>query len=124
MDINKIDPALDFLKDFNKATNGAADLIGKMRKQTIFTSGSVDAKYKILGAMLWSISARCEPCIKYYVFQAAKYSVTDAEIGEILAVASTMGGCIGEMWALKAYKAFQEKGNNDSHVEDEPLCCR
>lgn len=124
MNIKNIDPALALLKEFNKATNGSADLIEKLRKQTIFTDGQVSAKYKTLGAMLWSISARCEPCIRYYIHQAVKYEATEAEIGEFLAVASTMGGCVGEMWAMKAYKAFKDKEGSAGDHATEPLCCR
>jgi len=124
MQTNKIDPALGLLKEFNKVTKGSADHIDKMRKQAIFTDGAVSAKHKALGAMLWSISARCEPCIKYYVIQASKYGATEAELGEFLAVASTMGGCVGEMWALKAYKAFKDQDGTSSTIEDDPQCCQ
>ncbi|MGE0175011.1 MAG: carboxymuconolactone decarboxylase family protein [Oligoflexales bacterium] len=123
MNIKNIDPALTLLKEFNKATNGSADLIEKLRKQTIFSDGQVSAKYKALGAMLWSISARCEPCIRYYVQQAARLRATEGEIGEFLAVASTMGGCVGEMWALKAFKAFRDLENTEGDSEVEPQCC-
>ncbi len=124
MQTNKIDPALSLLKKFNKVTNGSADHIDKMRKLAIFTDGAVSAKHKALGAMLWSISVRCEPCIKYYVIQASKYGATENELGEFLAVASTMGGCVGEMWALKAYRAFKEAGDVDNNLTaDSPQCC-
>lgn len=124
MQNNKIDPALGLLKEFNRVTKGSADHIDKMRKQAIFTDGAVSAKYKALSAMLWSISARCEPCIKYYVIQASKYGATESELGEFLAVASTMGGCVGEMWALKAYSSFNGIGDevHDS-TADAPQCC-
>lgn len=46
-----------------------------------------------------------EPCIVFYVQQAVTLGATEAELGEALVVASTMGACVGEMWALKAYKA-------------------
>lgn len=124
MQTNKIDPALGLLKEFNKVTKGSADHIDKMRKQAIFTDGAVSAKHKALGAMLWSISARCEPCIKYYVIQASKHGATEAELGEFLAVASTMGGCVGEMWALKAYSSFKGMGGADNgSTADSTQCC-
>ncbi|HXG24771.1 MAG TPA: carboxymuconolactone decarboxylase family protein, partial [Chthonomonadales bacterium] len=65
----------------------------------------------------WSVSARCEPCIKFYVQQAAKLGATEAELGEFLAVATTMGGCVGEMWALKAYAAYKQEHS------DGASCC-
>ena len=43
-----------------------------MRQEAIFTDGAVPARYKALGAMLWAVSARCEPCIKFYVQQARR----------------------------------------------------
>lgn len=123
MDVKKIDSALGLLKEFSKITNGTSDHIHKMRQSSIFTDGAVSAKTKILGAMLWSISARCEPCIRYYVAQAVKHEVTEAELGEFLAIASTMGGCVGEMWALKAYQSFKNPSDGDGR-ESELSCCQ
>jgi len=70
---------------------------------------------------LWSIAVRCEPCIKFYVQEAAKKGATETELCEFLAVGSTMGGCVGETWSLKAYKAFHEGGTSEN--EDEEHCC-
>ena len=124
MDYKKIDPALALMKDFGKVTNGIPSLIEQMRQKAIFSEGQVPQKYKILAAMLWAISARCEPCFKYYVQRAIKAGVTEAETGEFLAVASTMGGCVGEMWAIKAYKAFRDHdGTQSSDENDEPPSC-
>jgi alkylhydroperoxidase/carboxymuconolactone decarboxylase family protein YurZ len=72
--------------------------------------------------MTWAISARCEPCIKYYVLQAIKSGATEGEVGEFLAIASTMGGCVGEMWALKAFKAFKDQGA-EAPSDQPPSCC-
>jgi len=121
MSDNKIDPALDLMKEFSKVTNGTVQHINQMRQKAIFTDGEVPAKYKILTAMIWSISARCEPCFKYYVTQAKEKCISEKELGEFLAVASTMGGCVGEMWALKAYAVFK----SDSDASNaEPSCCQ
>lgn len=49
--------------------------------------------------------------------------VSEAEVGEILAVASTMGGCVGEMWALKAWKAYKDFIGGHAAHQDEPGCC-
>ena len=121
MDLKKIDPALELMKEFGKITNGMPALIEQMRQKAIFSDGNVPQKYKILTAMTWAISARCEPCFKYYIQRAVQAGATESELGEFLAIASTMGGCVGEMWALKAYKAFKDLG--DKNIPDEPPTC-
>ena len=46
------------------------------------------------------------------------------ELGEFLAVASTMGGCVGEMWALKAFKAYKDLAHGETTTAtEEPSCC-
>ncbi|PIS11089.1 MAG: carboxymuconolactone decarboxylase family protein [Bdellovibrio sp. CG10_big_fil_rev_8_21_14_0_10_47_8] len=122
MDYKKIDPALELMKEFSKATNGMPALIEQMRQKTIFSDGVVPKKFKILTAMIWVISARCEPCFKYYIQRAVQAGCSEAELGEFLAVASTMGGCVGEMWAIKAFKAFKDHGADDVS-EQPPSCC-
>ncbi|CAM2881336.1 carboxymuconolactone decarboxylase family protein [Legionella anisa] len=67
--------------------------------------------------MVCGINARCEPCLTYYALQAKTLGTREEELGEVLAVVSTMGGCVGEMWALKAYKAFKEQ---DTMLDE---CC-
>lgn len=124
MEPKKIDPAFELMKDFAKIAKGTTAHIQKMRQDAIYSDGVIPAKFKALGALLWSISARCEPCIKWYVQQSVKQGASEQELGEILAVASTMGGCVGEMWALKAYKVFRD-GQNGGNAESvsEPSCC-
>lgn len=120
-----IDPALDLMAEFSKHAKGTTAHIQKMRQEAIFTDGSIQAKHKTLGAVLWAVSARCEPCIRYYVQQASRLGVTQEELGEFLAVASTMGGCVGEMWALKAYKAFKDQLSGvATSSSEEPSCCQ
>lgn len=123
-ELTTIDPALGLMAEFSKITKGMPAHIAKMRQEAIFSDGTIAAKYKALAATLWSISSRCEPCIKYYVSQAAKLGATEQELGEFLAIASTMGGCVGEMWALKAYKAFKDRLSGIiSSSSEEPSCC-
>lgn len=117
-----IDPAFDLMHEFSQMTKGTPASIQKMRQTAIFSDGILPVKHKALAAALWSISARCEPCIKFYVQEAAKHGASKEELGEFLAVASTMGGCVGEMWALKAYKAFVEAISAESSTS-EPTCC-
>lgn len=121
--MSNVDPALDLMGEFAKVTQGTARHIQQMRQAAIFTDGALPARQKALGAMLWSIGARCEPCITYYVQQAVTRGATEAELGEVLAVATTMGGCVGEMWALKAFKAYQEVVSGQASTPVEPSCC-
>lgn len=106
-DLKAIDPALELIGEFSKITKNTAAHIQAMRQEAVFTDGVLPAKVKALAAAVWGISARCEPCLKFYVLKAKELGATTQEIGEILAVASAMGGCVGEMWALKAYQAAQ-----------------
>jgi alkylhydroperoxidase/carboxymuconolactone decarboxylase family protein YurZ len=57
------------------------------------------------------------------VQQAVKLGATEHEVGEVLAVASTMGSCVGEMWALKAFKAYADLSDGEATPEAEPNCC-
>ncbi len=108
LSLTRIDPALDLMAEFGKLTNHTTRHVNQMRQDAIFTDGVLPARIKALAAVLWSVSARCEPCIQFYVQRAAKSGVAENELGEMLAVASTMGGCVGEMWALKAFKAYRD----------------
>lgn len=123
METKKVDSALELMRDFAKVAKGTTAHIQKMRQDVIYSDGAVPAKYKALGSLLWSISARCEPCIKWYVQQAVKQGTNEQELGEFLAVASTMGGCVGEMWALKAYKAYKDGQQGPKEDLPEPSCC-
>jgi AhpD family alkylhydroperoxidase len=123
MTTSTIDPALDLFGEFGKLTKGTAKHIAAMRQDVIFADGAVPARVKALAALVWSISARCEPCLKYYVQQAARLGATEAELGELLAVASVMGGCVGEMWALKAFQAYKDLTLGEAAAAEEPGCC-
>lgn len=121
-DLEKIDPALGLMKEFAKVTNGVPAHVQKMRETTIFKEGIVPVKYKVLASVLWAINAKCEPCIRFYIQQAIKAGASEEELGEFLGVAATMGGCVGEMWAIKAYKAYRD---SVSGVEgQEESCCQ
>lgn len=115
--LDHIDPALSLMKDFSKVSLGTSQAIQQMRNNVIFKDGMLPAKIKTLIAMVSGINARCEPCLVYYTMQAKSLGASEAELGEVLAVVSTMGGCVGEMWALKAWKAFKES------AEKEGACC-
>jgi alkylhydroperoxidase/carboxymuconolactone decarboxylase family protein YurZ len=116
-DLKAIDPALGMMGEFSKVTKNTVGHVQKMRQEAIFTDGVFPAKVKALAAALWGISAKCEPCLKFYVLKAKELGATEQEVGEFLAIASAMGGCVGEMWALKTYQAFH------GGAEPQQACC-
>ncbi len=122
MELKKIDLALELMGEFAKLTHGTVAQINKMRESVIFKDSTVPAKFKTLGALLWAINAKCEPCIKFYVNKAVSHGTTEQELGDFLAIASTMGGCVGEMWAIKAYKSYKDVLIGKVSADD-PSCC-
>lgn len=114
MDLKKIDPSFDVMKEFSKSTKGTVQHIDQMRQKAIFKDGAIPSKHKALAAALWSVSARCEPCFKFYILKAKELGATQEEVGEFLAIASTMGGCVGEMWALKAFSVYHENSSKNN----------
>lgn len=123
MATTNIDPALGLMAEFSKGTKGMTRHIAQMRQEAIFSEGVVPARFKTLVAVIWAVSEHCEPCFTFYVHKAAALGVTEMELGEVLAVASAMGGCVGEMWALKAYKAYKDFSQRHSTLETDPSCC-
>jgi AhpD family alkylhydroperoxidase len=123
MSSSKIAPALDNRAEFHALTKGTARHIAAMRQEAVFADGAVPARTKALAAMLWAISARCEPCIDYYVQQAVRHGATEAELGEFFAVAATMGGCVGEMWAMKAFAAYKGSRRGTAAPKEASGCC-
>jgi AhpD family alkylhydroperoxidase len=115
--LTEIDPAYSRLAEFAKATGGTTGTIQKLREQAIYRDGAFPAKHKALMAMLWSICTKCEPCVKYYALKSHELGATIEEVGEVCAVASAMGGCVGETWALKAFAAY----SGDAEGAEE--CC-
>jgi len=125
METSKTDRDAELMREFAKIAKGTTAHIQKMRQDVIYSDGAVSAKFKALGALLWSISARCEPCVKWYAQAAAKHGANEQELGEFIAVASTMGGCVGETWALKAFEAYQDFKSGKTGLPSEPeACCR
>lgn len=110
-ELEKIDPAFTYLKDFSRVSKNTALNLQKMRQDVLFVDGIFSAKEKCLAAALWSIGARCEPCLKFYTLKAKELGATEEEVGEFFAIASTMGGCVGETWAVKAFAAFKSGGD-------------
>lgn len=123
MTLPPIDPALGLMAEFSKHTKGTSRHITQMRQDAIFSDGIVPARFKTLAAVMWAIAEHCEPCLKFYVHKAITLGATEAELCEFLAVGSAMGGCVGEMWALKAYKAYKDFSQQHFDPESEPNCC-
>lgn len=98
----------------------AASHLEQMRQTMLYADGALSARTKVLAAMLWSVGARCEPCLAHYARKAVELGASREELAEMLAVASTMGGCVGETWALKAFAAAREVGGGGASREQ---CC-
>lgn len=94
-DLKTIDPTLGLLDEFGKVSQHTSSHIHQMRQDVIFSDGIFPAKVKALAAVLWGISACCEPCLKFYIVKAKELGITEPEVGEFLAIASMMGGCVG-----------------------------
>ncbi len=62
-----IDPALALMAEFGQVAKGTTRHINQMRQDVIFAADTVPARYKALAATLWAVSARWEPCFKFYV---------------------------------------------------------
>ena len=105
MKLTEIDPALGALPRFGRASNGSTAQVHEMRRRHLYGDGALSAKTKVLMALLWSVNSRCEPCIRYYAQSANELGASEAELGEALAVATTMGACVAETWAVKAFAA-------------------
>ncbi len=92
----------------------------RMRQET-YRDAAVAGKYKLLAAMVVSITIRCEPCIRAYVRMAYDKGVSQQELIEFLEVAMTMQGCPGEEWALKAFAAFKDCVSGQQAADT--VCC-
>ncbi|HET9680277.1 MAG TPA: carboxymuconolactone decarboxylase family protein, partial [Gammaproteobacteria bacterium] len=93
------------LKAFSRVASSTVSHVTRMRQETLFQDGELNAKTKVMAAMLWSVSVRCEPCLKFYAHKATELGATEKEIGEMLSIAPVMGACVGETWAAKAFSA-------------------
>lgn len=117
MNLTDVDPALASLPRFGRATQGSTLQVQRLREKHLYADGVLSAKTKVLMGLLWSVSARCEPCVKYYAQKAREFGASEAELGETLAVATTMGACVAETWAIKAFAAATADDAAD------PGCC-
>lgn len=115
---------LELMQEFSRHSHGVTAQIKKMRQEVLYKDGALSAKFKALAATLWSVSVKCEPCLEYYAQEAKKRGATDEEMAEMMALASVMGACVAETWAIKAYRALRgAKAPAGSEAEEE-ACCR
>ncbi|WP_112873708.1 carboxymuconolactone decarboxylase family protein [Paracoccus endophyticus] len=70
--------------------------------------GVLDAKTKEFVALGIAISERCEPCILFHVQALIKAGATREELGDVCAMAMTMGGGPALMYAARALAAWDE----------------
>ncbi len=120
MNLQDIDPALGRLGVFAKISRNVPAQVQKLRDTAIFQDGVLPARVKTMAALLWAVSSRCEPCIKFYAQKARDLGASDAELGEMLAVAPAIGAYVAEMWALKAFAAAKAATEGDRNNE---TCC-
>ena len=120
MSLENIDPALGLLAQFGKENAAVSRPLQTMRESALLEDTLFTARQKCLMAALWGISTRCEPCLKFYVIKAKSLGATLEELNEVLSIAVTMGGCVGEMWALKAYHAYHAEASGDLSCCDLP----
>ena len=95
--------------------------VEQMRQVALYTNGALSARIKVLAALLWSVSVRCEPSVAHYARKAVELGASREELAEMLAIAPTMGGCVGETWALKAFAAVRGVAPSNDQLEE--TCC-
>lgn len=71
-------------------------------------NGVLGAKEKEFIALGIAIGVRCEPCIAFHVQALKKHGGTREELGDICAMAVTMGGGPSLMYASKALAIWDE----------------
>lgn len=86
-------------------------------RQKAYSDGAIPAKYKALMALCVAAVDKCDPCLNAYVEKARDLGVTDAEFTEALEVVVAFAGCVGEQWALKAWKIWKRE-----YMEDGGCC--
>lgn len=90
-----------FRKAQSEAMKGFAQLA-----QASMAEGAISAKHKELIALAIGVSQRCSGCIGFHVKALKKLGATRAELEEMLAVCTYMGGGPALMYAAEALKAW------------------
>lgn len=93
-ELNKLVP--ETMKGFNAMQKGAKE------------GGVLGTKEKEYVALGIAIAERCEPCINFHVEALKKAGGTREEVGDICAMAITMGGGPALMYAARALAAWDE----------------
>ena len=84
------------VKGFNALQKGAKE------------NGSLTLREKELVALGIAIADRCEPCILFHVEALRKAGGTREDLGDVCAMAMTMGGGPALMYAARALAAWDE----------------
>ena len=83
------------------------NIMGKEAKK----NGVLDEKTKEFVALGIAISTRCESCIGLHVESLVRLGLTKAELVEVLAMCSYMGGGPSITFSTKALEAYEQLSN-------------
>jgi AhpD family alkylhydroperoxidase len=89
--------------------SGTMDGFGAMAKAAM-AEGALSMGAKELIAMAIAIATRCDGCIGYHAKALVRLKVPRAQVVEMLAVATYMGGGPSLMYAADALRAYEEFG--------------
>ncbi|MEN9903861.1 MAG: hypothetical protein RLZZ555_426 [Pseudomonadota bacterium] len=92
-----------FRKSQSAAMGGFAQLA-----QASMAEGTISAKHKELIALAIGISQRCSGCVGFHVKALVKLGCTRAELEEMLAICTYMGGGPSLMYAAEALSAWEQ----------------
>ena len=90
---------------FGEANPAVMKAFGAMDKAAM-TPGSLEGKTKELLCLAIAIACRCEGCIAYHAFEAAKKGATREEVLETIGIAVYMGGGPSVVYGSCALEAF------------------
>lgn len=93
-ELNRLVP--EAVKGFNALQKGAKE------------GGTLSVREKEYVALGIAIAQRCEPCILFHVEALKKAGGTREDLGDVCAMAVTMGGGPALMYAAKALAAWDE----------------
>jgi AhpD family alkylhydroperoxidase len=88
---------------------GTLDGFNAMAKAAM-AEGALSAGTKELIAMAIGVATRCDGCIGYHAKALVRLHVPRAQVVEMLAVATYMGGGPSLMYAADALRAYEEFG--------------
>ena len=59
-----------------------------------YTDGALPVKTKELMGLIASLVLRCDDCVRYHLLKCTENNVTEAELFEVLGIATLVGGSI------------------------------